>query len=359
MTDDAAQFWDPKHLRLALDAAGVALWSWNVDTDRFVMDERGFALWDLRPQSFLVFEDLSAKIHPADRDRVRAAFAATRAIVGAYETDFRIMIGETVRWISARGQGDDADIQGRTMFGVFLDVTERKQAEEGNELLAGEMSHRVKNLLSIATALTGITSRSTQSSAEMARELTMRLGALGRAHDLVRPVPGRKENDALLGDLIAILLAPYDDTPTPFSGRIRVSVPRMSVGEAGATALAMALHELATNAVKYGALSAVHGTLDVAAVVEEREVVLVWTERGGPPVQPPAAKAEGFGSKLLALSIKSQLGGVVEHQWCEGGAIVTLRLSRDRLEGRPSQRVPITKPTAADAIKTSDARASA
>ena len=92
MSDEVARVWDPKHLRRALDAAGVALWSWNVDTDRFVMDERGFALWDLRPQSFLVFEDLSAKIHPAeDRDRVRAAFAATRAIVGAYETDFRII----------------------------------------------------------------------------------------------------------------------------------------------------------------------------------------------------------------------------------------------------------------------------
>ncbi len=326
--------WNLKHLRHALDAAGVALWSWNVDTDGFVMDERGFALWDLPPQPSVVFEDLSAKIHPADRDKVRAAFAATRGIVGAYETDFRILLGEdgAVRWISSRGQGDDADIQGRTMFGVFIDVTERKQAEEGNELLAGEMSHRVKNLLSIATALTGMTSRSTQSVAEMSKELTMRLGALGRAHDLVRPVAGRKENDALLGDLIAIVLAPYDDAPTPFSGRIRVSVPRMSVGEAGATALAMALHELATNAVKYGALSAVHGTLDVSAVVQEKEVVLVWTERGGPPVAPQSARPEGFGSKLLGLSVKSQLGGAIEHDWREDGAIITLRLARDRLE---------------------------
>lgn len=324
--------WSEKHLRLAIKAAGVALWSWNVDTDCFTMDERGYTLWNLPLQPFVIFEDLSAQIHPADRDRVRAAFAATRAIVGPYEIDFRIIAGNDVRWISARGRGDDADIEGRTMFGVFLDVTGRKQAEEGNELLAGEMSHRVKNLLSIATALTGMTSRSTQSAAEMAKELTTRLGALGRAHDLVRPVPGRKENDALLGDLIAILLAPYDDAPTPFSGRIRVSVPRMSVGEAGATALAMALHELATNAVKYGALSSAAGTLDVAAVVEESEVVLVWTERGGPAVAAPTAKAEGFGSKLLALSIKSQLGGAIEHQWCEGGAIVTLRLSKDRLE---------------------------
>ena len=86
----------------------------------------------------ITFDDLSTKINPADRDRVGQAFAATRAIVGQYEVDFRLLLSNgMVRWISARGKGDDADFDGRTMFGVFLDVTGRKQAEEGNELLAG------------------------------------------------------------------------------------------------------------------------------------------------------------------------------------------------------------------------------
>jgi two-component sensor histidine kinase len=323
--------WDTKHLHLAINAAGVALWSWNVDTDHFTMDERGYDLWDLPFQGFIIFEDLSAKIHPADRDRVRAAFAATRAIVGAYEIDFRIIVGKDVRWISARGQGDDADIEGRTMFGVFLNVTGRKQAEEAHELLAGEMSHRVKNLLSIATGLTTITSRSSDSVPDMAKQLTTRLLALGRAHDLVRPLPGQVDDGALLGDLLTILLAPYDDMGA-FSGRIRVSVPRMAVGETGATALAMVLHELATNSVKYGALSAVAGTLDVAASVddESRDVVLVWTERGGPSVPPPR-ELSGFGSKLLTRTMTSQLNGSVEHNWSAEGVIITLRLDTNRL----------------------------
>lgn len=322
--------WSDKHLRRAMYAAGVALWSWNVDTDRFRMDEQGYALWDLPFQPFVNFEDLSAKIHPADRDRVRAAFAATRAIVGPYEIDFRIIAGDDeIRWISARGQGDDADIEGRKMFGVFLNVTGRKQAEEANELLAGEMSHRVKNLLSIAAGLTAITSRSAESAADMAKELITRLGALGRAHDLVRPVSGGPENGALLGDLLAILLAPYDDMAA-FSGRIRISVPRMSVGEAGATALAMVLHELATNSVKYGALSAVTGALDVSAVMQDDEVVLVWTEQGGPPVAAPR-ELTGFGSKLLTRSMTSQLNGSVEHNWTEEGAVITLHIDKERL----------------------------
>ena len=93
-----------------------------------------------------------------------------------------------------RGAREDADIANRIMFGIFLDVTQRKQAEEANELLAGEMSHRVMNLLHIATALTQITSRSAASKEDMARELTNRLMALGRAQELVRPIVGKEKS---------------------------------------------------------------------------------------------------------------------------------------------------------------------
>src|SRR5436305_13739432 len=133
--------WNVEHLRLAIEAAGVTLWSWNVDTDELTMDGRAFDLWGLPRREVVIFEDLSAHIHPADRDRVRAAFAATRAIVGAYEIDFRILVGEAVRWISARGLSNDSELHQRNAFGIFLEVTGRKQAAEGHELLAGEMSH--------------------------------------------------------------------------------------------------------------------------------------------------------------------------------------------------------------------------
>jgi hypothetical protein len=190
--------WDADKLRLAISAAGVALWSWNVDTNRFTMDKRAFHLWGVPLSGAVTFDDLYAHIHPADRDRMKAAFAATRAIVGAYVIDFPIIIGEEVRWVSARGQGNDADIVGRIMYGIFLDVTGRKQAEEGHELLAGEISHRVKNLLAVAYGLTAITSRSAKTTAEMAKEITHRLAALGRAHDLVRPLPGQRGRQPFL-----------------------------------------------------------------------------------------------------------------------------------------------------------------
>jgi two-component sensor histidine kinase len=294
-----AHAWKAEHLRLAVSAAGVALWAWNVDTDAFTMDERGFELWGLPWRTKVAFEELSAHIHPSDRDRVRSAFAATRAVLGSYE------------------------------FGIFLDVTGRKQAEEGNELLAGEMSHRVKNLLAIAAGLTAITSRNSPNTEDMARELTERLTALGRAHDLVRPLPGGQGEAALLGDLLSVLLAPYDDMGA-FKGRIRVAVERMGVGEAAATGLGLVIHELATNSMKYGALSSPTGTLDLTSAAEDSDVVLTWLERGGPEVEAPDA-IEGFGSKLVRRSVAGQLGGSIAYEWSAGGVIITLKLSRDRL----------------------------
>lgn len=323
--------WDANHLRLAIDAAGVGLWSWNVDSDELALDDTSRALWGVPRDGYaeVRFEILSHRIHPADRDRVGAAFAATRAVAGAYEIDFRIIVDDEIRWVSARGQGDDSGIVGRVMFGIFLDVTGRKQAEESNELLAGEMSHRVKNLLAIATSLTAMTSRGAATAADMARELTGRLTALDRAHDLVRPLPGQQGMAVLLGDLVSVLLAPYDN-PDAFDRRIRVAVPRLGVGESSATTLALVVHELATNSLKYGALSVASGTLDVSCCTQDGDdMEIVWTERGGPEiVDPPGG---GFGSRLIRQGIEGQLRGSIDCDWDTGGAIVTIRLDRQRL----------------------------
>ncbi|WP_310542058.1 HWE histidine kinase domain-containing protein [Phenylobacterium sp.] len=322
--------WEPKNLVRAIDSAGVTLWSWNVDTDALAMDDHSYDLWGVPRSRDVTFEDLSAHIHPHDRDRVRAAFNATRAVTGAFEIDFRILVGEELKWISARGQGDDAGMVQRVMFGIFIDVTGRKQAEEGRELLAGEMSHRVKNLLAIASGLTAITSRSTKTVEDMARELTLRLTALGRAHDLVRPVAGQTEApSALLGDLLTVLLAPYDDLGA-FSGRIRVSVPRMIVGESATTIVALIVHELATNSLKYGALSVDTGMLNVSCSAHDEAVTIVWTETGGPLVKAPE-EPKGYGSNLIERSVNGHLRGAIKYDWLEAGLVVTLRVDPERL----------------------------
>ena len=316
--------WSDDALQKAVDAAGIALWSWNVDSDEFNMDERGFNLWEVPLHETLTFEHLSEKIHPKDRDRVRAAFLATRAVVGPYEIDFRTLVGDKVCWISARGRGSDEDIENGFMTGVFLDVTGRKQAEESSELLAGEMSHRVKNLLSVASALARMTSRNSSSIDDMTKQLTQRLRALGRAHDLVRPLPRHQGEAALLGDIFTVLLTPYDDQGA-FAGRIRIAVPRMGVGEHATEGLALVVHELATNSLKYGALSSEEGVLDVSGRVVGDKVQITWTEQGGPAVTMPV-KDEGYGSSLVRLTAEGDLGGSVTYDWPEGGVVVTLEI---------------------------------
>jgi two-component sensor histidine kinase len=324
------QVWDAKRLRIATDAAGIALWSWNVDSDEINLDEKAHLMWGVPMQNGLItFEGLSARIHPQDLDRVRAAFTATRDILGGYEIDFRIMHGSEVRWISARGRGEDQGIIGRIMFGVFLDVSERKLAEEAREMLANEMSHRVKNLFAIASALTDIASRSAATTQEMASDLRSRLTALGRAHELVRPLLSEQKKAAHLEDLLGILLDAYDDKGV-IGDRIRIAVPDVLVGEASVTALALVVHELATNSIKYGALSNAVGTLDVTCTADDSSVVIVWTEKGGPPVH-KAQGEPGFGSKLVNRSITAQLGGSIEFEWPTEGMIVTLRMSGARL----------------------------
>lgn len=321
---------DPEHLRLAIDAARVALWLWNVDDNSFAMDERAFELWGLPQANCVGFDELSKHIHPADRDRVQAAFVATRAVAGPYEIDFRIMLGEEIRWISARGQGADAGIVDRRMFGIFLDVTGRKQAEEGHELLAGEMSHRVKNLLAVAGSLAQLTSRTASTTQDMTIELTQRLSALGRAHDLVRPIPGEQGKAALLGDLISVLLAPYDETAA-FSGRIRVAVPRMGVGERAASTLAMIVHELATNSVKHGALSSADGMLDVSGKLDDDTLQLVWAETGGPAIDGPPENT-GFGRKMIERTVETQFAGSLSYDWQCTGLVATLNVRTSRIK---------------------------
>lgn len=321
--------WSCDHLRHAVDAACVALWSWNVDDNSFTMDELAFDLWGLDWAPVVAFETLSAHIHPADRDRVRAAFIATRSVEGRYEIDFRIIVDGDIRWISARGQGADGGIVERTMFGIFIDVTGRKQAEEGNELLAGEMSHRVKNLLTVAASLTHMTSRSATNMREMANDLVGRLTALGRAHDVVRPLAGGQGKAALLGDLLSILLSPYEDDRA-FAGRIRVAVPRMGVGERAAQTLALVIHELATNSLKHGALSTEAGMLDLSNRTDGDDLLLIWAETGGPAIG-AAPEMGGFGSKLLARTLSDRLHGSISYDWQADGLVATLRLNRQRL----------------------------
>ena len=322
--------WAEWQFRLANEAAGIALWSWNVDTDFFTMDDFAYRLWGLPNTGSITFERLSACIHPEDLDKVRASFAATHDISGPYETDFRILRGDETRWISARGRGDGEGMVGRVMFGIFIDVSVRKMAEEAREMITGEMNHRIKNLFAIMSSLTAFSARSTSSKDEMARDLSRRLQALSLAHDLVRTSFHEGRDASPLSDLLTALLGPYAGE-TPDTARIRITAPDILVGESAITALALIVHELATNAVKYGALSNLSGLVEVTCTANAKDVTILWKETGGPPILGPKLR-DGFGSQLVSRSISGQLGGSIHVAWPREGIDITLRASRVRLE---------------------------
>lgn len=115
-----------------------------------------------------------------------------------------------------------------------------------------------------------------------------------------------------------------------FSGRIRVSVPRMSVGDASTTVVALIVHELATNSLKYGALSSDTGTLDVSCSAQNEAITIVWTENGGPRVSAPQSKA-GYGSRLVERSVTGHLRGSINYNWARDGLVVTVVVDPERL----------------------------
>ena len=178
------------------------------------------------------------------------------------------------------------------------------------QLILSEMNHRVKNLFTVVSGLVRISQRGQQDAAAMAQDLQARLAALSRAHDLIVPHAAidtaSGPTDVALGDLLQTVLAPYADAGDSVLG---IDGPRQVVGPRSATSLALAFHELATNAAKYGALDGRHGQLSVCWAVEGNELHLVWTETATTQPVTRQKPGTGFGSQLIEMTIEGQMAG--------------------------------------------------
>ena len=187
---------------------------------------------------------------------------------------------------------------------MLFDITERKQAERRQSLLLDELNHRVGNMLAIIQSIASQTLRETPDPAAFKRDFAARISSLSRAHLLLTKAAWR---GVLLADLISTALVPFTDN----ENAIGLEGPAIWIAPHAAITLALMLHELATNATKYGALADGHGRVDVAwSLMREREdsaaLDMVWREHGGPQVPPP--KTRGFGARLLETSTQN-MGG--------------------------------------------------
>lgn len=210
------------------------------------------------------------------------------------------------------------------------EIAERRQAEEDRLVIMRELNHRVKNLFAISVGMVTMTARTSSTTQEMADTLSGRLRALAHAHQLIRPNVASDDQKPMQTNVAALIdriLAPH---VTDRARQLQVSGPDITVGANGATSLALVLHELATNAAKYGALSESGGQVSIAWKIEGQAMMLDWIERGGPAIaEPPQRK--GFGTDLALMSAKGQLGGAITHIWNSAGAEIQLRASMDRL----------------------------
>jgi PAS domain S-box-containing protein len=211
----------------------------------------------------------------------------------------------------------------------FIDISERWQAQEQQRLLFREMNHRIRNLFTLAGTLVSLSTRFAATPQDLADAVNARLVALGRAHDLTLPniTGGAKHFDraTTLPDLAQTILAPYRT-----DGSLTIHGPDVLVSGKPAMSIALLLHELATNAAKYGALTSEAGRVELRWRVSEHELLLTWRERGGPPVT-GRPETEGFGSLLARRTATGQLHGKISHDWNEEGLTVNLSAPVDRL----------------------------
>lgn len=212
---------------------------------------------------------------------------------------------------------------------VARDITDRVRTQERQDLLLREMNHRVKNLFALTSSLVMMTSKTCETSQELASAVLPRIYALARAHELTLPDLGREteaNKTTTLSELLRVIVAPHEGTLL----RVEISGCDVQVGGSALTSLALLLHEFATNAAKYGALSASEGHLSIHAEIVGESVKLTWIESGGPAVEGPQI-VEGFGSKLERTAIQGSLRGQIDREWRPDGLTITLTVPLNKL----------------------------
>ncbi len=261
-------------------------------------------------------------LHPEDIEVAVAAWSKAVEQFSPYEVEYRLRRHDgEYRWTLARGLPmKDADGKVTRWFGTNTDIHERRVLEESRDLLSRELSHRIKNIFSVVAGLISFEARSLPTLKPMADGLRERIQALGRAHDYVRPQGAGDTASRTLQGMLGELFAPYFDGD---ASRVQMRGEDFPVKESATTPLALVFHELATNAVKYGALASEEGMVVLDVSRDGDDVVIDWREKGGPVRD--GSGMPSFGSTLIDMSIERQLRGKIIRGW-DDGFVATIRV---------------------------------
>ncbi|HWA63090.1 MAG TPA: HWE histidine kinase domain-containing protein, partial [Caulobacteraceae bacterium] len=311
---------------LALEAAGMGEFEYDVERNVVTISRRMAAITGLAAGSMPAEqgEAIWRHVHPNDLPTLREAVREGLQANGRFDARFRMVRPDTGRtqWMYAAGMRLDGPP--RRFVGAVQDISERKHLEDGREALVAELDHRVKNVLASVQSMALQSARKTVSLEAFLKHFAGRLEAMASAHTLLTATRWR---GAEIGNIATAELGGLAPGQAHWHGPEIVLNPRAT------NALTLALHELATNAVKYGALSTEAGRVDVTwSPLAEGGFELVWQERNGPPVSPPTRR--GFGSTLLEKVTGRELGGSATLEFRADGVRATFRADATALAGQ-------------------------
>lgn len=310
--------------RTLADTMPQMVWSTRPDGFHDYYNARWYEFTGVTPGS-TDGEAWNGMFHPDDQKRAWELWRHSLATGEPYQIEYRLRHADgEYRWTLGRAlpiRNEAGEII--RWFGTCTDIHETKLVAEEREIVAHELSHRIKNIFSVLNGIISLSARSYPDIKPLAEQLRQRIVAMGKAHDFVRPhsqASRPQGSQSSLRALVQLLLAPHvgDD-----AARFSFDGDDATIDDGAATPLALLFHELATNAAKYGALAMADGRVVIDAVLTDDQYRMVWKEHGGAPVSGPPA-GEGFGSRLITLSVQGQLGGSLVRRWQQDGLEVEL-----------------------------------
>jgi PAS domain S-box-containing protein len=323
---------DADRLRAILNTIPQMVWSTRPDGHHDFYNDRWYEFTGV-PHGSTDGEGWNGMFHPDDQDRAWEVWRASLATGKPYEIEYRLRHHSGgYRWTLGRAlpiYGDDGEIV--RWFGTCTDIEELRLEREGRELIAAELAHRIKNIFTVISSLVALSSRDHPEARKFAETLMGRITALSRAHDWVGLSEGTGGTEAhnSLFALIEEIVAPYQDAA---KRRITLVGSDTALSRPASTALALVLHELATNAVKYGALSVEGGAVVIACDREGDKYLIQWREMGGPVLAGPP-RQRGFGTAMARRLAEAQLKASIAEDWQPSGLTVQMEFSAELLAG--------------------------
>ncbi|MBX7539474.1 sensor histidine kinase [Qipengyuania sphaerica] len=310
-----------RELRRMVDSVPGIAWRADDKGNFTYVNARWKELTGIEPPT--TTEEWKVAIHPEDWDGSLAKFLTAVETNSLFEDEWRLRMSDgSYRWVQSRAMPVITEGQPTSWFGTVIDIDKAHRLSEARDLLAGELSHRIKNIFAVVSGLIALRSRNRPEAKEFADDLSSAIRALGTAHDYVRPDDGRGADN--LQGLLEDLLAPYEGAK---GERVHIKGDDVIIGSRAATPLALIFHELATNAAKYGALGNHDGKVEIEIrqpCGEEDEVCVFWRESSSCEDKREDGEGEGFGSRMLRMAIEGQLGGRFSRAFSDDGLDVEI-----------------------------------